>query len=313
MDAKQARSTGTIGGVTVGAVTVTFRPDFEKLRRQCDRLDGALQWVLVDNGSPASDLVFIEQLIARRGNSQLIRNETNTGLAAALNQGVAAINSEFVLLLDQDSEPLEGAIVALVEGFLRLEHVGTKVACVGPELLDEKTGGSHGFHQMRRGMWVRKYPSVDDPSPVPCTNLNGSGTLVRVAGFRELSGLAEPLFIDHVDTDWSFRVLQQGGLLFGIPNARFLHSMGEDGIRFWLLGWRVWPKRSPERHYYLFRNSVWLLRAGHVPVVWKFWAVIKMLLTATVCGVLDPRRTEHLKKMGKGIWHGLAGRMGRES
>ncbi|MDG9853619.1 glycosyltransferase [Pseudomonas nitroreducens] len=312
MVAKQAHSASTICGVTVGAVTVTFQPDFEKLARQCEALDAQLQWVLVDNGSSASDLAFIEGLIARRGNTRLILNPLNAGLAAAVNQGVAILDSEFVLLLDQDTEPQEGSIKALVEGFLQLECTGKNVACVGPMLLDEDTGGSHGFHQMKKGMWVRAYPGDDDPSPVPCTNLNGSGTLVRASYFRELAGLAEPLFIDHVDTDWSFRVLRQGGLLFGLPRARFVHSMGEEGIRFWLLGWRVWPKRSPARHYYLFRNTVWLLKAGHVPAVWKFWAVIKMMLTATVCGVFDPRRAEHLKRMGKGLWHGVAGRMGRE-
>lgn len=313
MNAEQACSTGTIGGVTVGAVTVTFRPDFEKLARQCDCLDAELRWVVVDNGSSSADLAFIEQLVARRGSAHLIRNQTNIGLAAALNQGAAALDSDFVLLLDQDSEPQPGSVLLLVESFLRLERGGARVTCVGPELLDESTGGSHGFHQMSGGMWVRKYPSADQPSPVPCANLNGSGTLVRAATFRELRGLTESLFIDHVDTDWSFRVLQRGGLLFGIPGAKFIHSMGEEGIRFWLLGWRVWPKRSPARHYYLFRNTIWLLRASYVPLVWKFWAMVKLLLTATVCGLFDPRRFEHLKKMGKGIWHGVVGRMGQES
>lgn len=313
MDSQQSRQVGAISGVTIGAVTVTFQPDLEKLARQSAALDQELAWIVVDNGSPPSDIEFIERLVAQRGGARLLRNQLNVGLAAALNQGVAALESEFVLLLDQDSEPLSGAIAALVEGFLQLETAKDNVACVGPELLDESTGGSHGFHQMTRWMWRRKYPGAGDLSPVPCANLNGSGTLVRREYFHGLEGLSEPLFIDHVDTDWSFRAIRRGGLLFGIPKARFNHAMGEQGVRFWFMGWRVWPKRSPGRHYYLFRNTVWLLKARHVPVVWKFWASIKLLLTMMVCGIFDVRRVEHLKKMCKGICHGVLGRMGRES
>lgn len=313
MAVRRAYGMDDVSGVTVGVVTVTYQPDFEKLARQCDALDPELSWVLVDNGSSAGHVAFIEQLIVRRGNARLLRNETNTGLAAALNQGVAALGSDFVLLLDQDSEPLGGAIKALVEGYLQLDAAGCGVACVGPELLDESTGGSHGFHQMKRGLWVRKYPSPGETAPVPCANLNGSGTLVRVSYFREMSGLTESLFIDHVDTDWAFRVLHQGSQLYGIPGARFVHSMGEEGIRFWVLGWHVWPRRSPARHYYLFRNTVFLLKARYVPRVWKFWAVIKMLLTIAVYAACDRSRFEHLRKMCKGICHGLSGQMGRES
>jgi rhamnosyltransferase len=55
----------------------------------------------------------------------------------------------------------------------------------------------------------------------------------------------------------------------------------------------------------LFRNAVRLMRRGYVPLVWKFWAAIKLLLTACVHLFLDARRWEQLRCMSKGVWAGL--------
>src|SRR5690606_18738393 len=133
-------------------------------------------------------------------------------------------------------------------------------------------GLQHGFHCMDGWRWSRRFPGQGDADPIACANLNGSGTMVRTKLFLDLGGLDETLFIDHVDTEWSFRVLAAGHALFGIPRAQFNHGMGERGLRFWWFGWRVWPQRAPMRHYYLFRNTVNLWTRDYVPRVWKAWS-----------------------------------------
>jgi rhamnosyltransferase len=140
---------------------------------------------------------------------------------------------------------------------------------------------------------------------VPCTNLNGSGTLVPIELFLQLGGLDEALFIDHVDTEWSFRVLAADLGLRGIPAAVFKHRMGQSSVRYWLLGWRIWPSRSPQRHYFLFRNAVLLMRRPYVPRVWKFWAVVKLALTAIMHGLFDRERRAQWRQMRQGVREGL--------
>jgi rhamnosyltransferase len=81
--------------------------------------------------------------------------------------------------------------------------------------------------------------------------------------------------------------------------------MGERSLRFWLFGWRLWPARSANRHFYLFRNAVWLMRRDEVPRVWKFWAVIKLALTSLVHGVFDPDRRAQLAAMARGVREGM--------
>ncbi|GAB6041979.1 glycosyltransferase [Endothiovibrio diazotrophicus] len=297
------------------AVTVTYQPDVALLRAQFASLPPDCGKVLVDNASaPALREALMELAESAESvpNLSLVVNSANRGLAAAINQGVAAgrvrfPQARYCLLLDQDSEPESGSLEALVEALEGLQLRGEPVAAVGPLLRDAQTGLTHGFHQSTGWRWRRLYPEPGSPTLVPCTNLNGSGTLVPLARFLQLGGLDEGLFIDHVDTEWAFRALSRGYTLWGVPGALFTHRMGQESLRYWLFGWRVWPARSALRHRYLFRNALWLMRRPYVPGVWKFWAMVKLALTFTVHALFDPRRGEQVRAMLQGLGQGLRG------
>jgi rhamnosyltransferase len=294
----------------LACVTVSWRPDSTILAAQIAALPIDSLKIVVDNGSPAACVDMLAAIEKTVPNFHLLRNAENRGLAAALNQGVQAARessseAEFVLLLDQDSEPLPGSIETLLDAFRKLEESGTSVGAVGPLLRDAASELTHGFHQCTRWRWKRIYPTEKDDAPVPCANLNGSGTLMRIDQYLELGGLREDFFVDHIDTEWSFRLLAHGKTLWGIPRAVFLHRMGQASIRYWLFGWRIWPSRSPARHYYLFRNAIWLIRSDEALKVWKAWAVLKLLLTFCVHAALDPARGEQIRNMARGVRDGL--------
>lgn len=291
--------------VDLAFVTVTFNPDISVLSEQLKVLPSESSKVIVDNASEFAIASTLEDLAGRFENTVLLRNESNLGLAAAINLGVRTLSSrtsppKWVLMLDQDSEPLPGSIPALIEAYRMLEAAGNKVGCVGPTLLDNVTQLTHGFHQCTRWRWKRVYPSTDSVNPIACANLNGSGTLTSIDLFQELGGLDESLFIDHVDTEWSFRVSASGHGLWGVPNAVFVHRMGQESTRFWLFGWWIWPKRSPKRHYFLFRNAVLLMGRSYVPRIWKAWAAVKLVITLLFTAIIGPDRRLQLKNMFKG-------------
>ena len=294
----------------LACVTVTYQPDMSALNAQFQALPANSLKIVIDNASAAECAEILSGFEKTVSNFHLLRNADNLGLAAALNQGVMAAHRldseiEFVLLLDQDSEPLPGSIDTLLSAFVSLESSGRAVGAVGPLLRDVATGLTHGFHRCARWRWKRIYPSSGDETPVPCANLNGSGTLMRIKPFLELGGLREDFFIDHVDTEWSFRLLAHGLGLWGIPQAVFLHSMGQASIKYWFFGWRIWPSRSPARHYFLFRNAIRLIRGRDALRVWKFWAVLKLCLTACVHALFDPARASQLRNMARGLCDGF--------
>lgn len=292
-------------------VTVTFNPDIEPLIAQLKSLPSECTKIVVDNCSKEHIKQLLRELPREISNTHFFENPTNEGLAAALNKGVklgCSLNphARKCLLLDQDSEPRPGCLKVLLEAFELLRSRGERVGCVGSNMVDVKTGLSHGFHQPTHWRWRRVYPLNSEP--VRCANINGSGSLIPLELINQLGGLDESLFIDHVDTEWSFRVLANGYTLWGIPGAIFQHRMGDDSVRYWLFGWRVWPSRSPARHRYLFRNTLWLMRRNYVPLVWKFWAIVKLALTAVMHGIFDSRRAAQITAMLLGIKDGLAGR-----
>lgn len=294
----------------IATVTVTYNPSILGLVEQINTLPKQTIKVIVDNGSGPEDIKNIQRSISNFENIHLIKSEKNIGLAAGINLGVNYLSQidqcpELVLLLDQDSVPEAESIKNLLIGYRELQDQGHNVGCVGPLLIDPDTGLTHGFHQMTRFRWMRAYPKIGSLTPVPCANLNGSGTLVPVKLFQQLGGLDKMLFIDHVDTEWAFRVIAHGYSLWGIPNAIFKHSMGEASTRFWFFGWRIWPVRSAWRHYYLFRNAAILFKRSYIPIVWKMWAIPKLLMTAVVMGVIGPRRKQQLRNMWQGILEGL--------
>lgn len=295
--------------MNLATITVTYNPDLGILDAQLRQLPADALRVVVDNAS-APDVREPLRALCEAHGVVFIANAENLGLATGLNIGARkalelAPDLAYLLLLDQDTEPGQGNIDALVRAYEALLAQGCPPGCAGPRMVDAHTGLQHGFHCMTRWRWLRRFPPVMQTEPVRLANLNGSGTLIPAAIYRELGGLDNALFIDHVDTEWSFRVLAAGYALYGIPQVGFLHRMGEGSVRFWLFGWRVWPSRSPRRHYFLFRNAVILMRRDYVPAVWKAWAVVKLFVTFAVHALTDPRRKEQCQAMLRGLREGL--------
>ena len=292
----------------VCCITVTYQPDLSVLRRQMQALPPACRRVVVDNASDPTLLVLLRDLAAEFG-AALEVNATNAGLASAQNQGATTAirlfpDAEFLLFLDQDTEADASGVATLLAGY-RSAASERGPGAAGPRMIDVATGMHHGFHIIRDLRWLRIYPYPSQRTPVECANLNGSGTLVPIDVWRASGGMDESLFIDHVDTDWAFRMLARGYRLYGIPAAQFTHRMGEATMRVWLFGWHLWPTRSPTRHYYLFRNTVRLMRRSYVPVLWKAWAGIKLLVTSFVVPLVDSRGRQQITQMLAGLRAGF--------
>ena len=285
----------------LACVTITYNPDMDVLRLQLQALPHDCLKFIVDNGS--SNQKEIQNLERTDQSISLICHKENLGLAEALNRGVKAATTspgiDYVLLLDQDSVPSQGAVRKL---FTALQSLERKIgpSAVGPRMMDTVTGLHHGFHVIKGFLWARVYPQAES-APISCANINGSGIMTSLSAWNEVGGMDADLFIDHVDTDWSFRMLSRGMRLYGVPNADFSHAMGVDSRKVWCFGWHILPVRSPQRHYYLYRNTFRLMSRPYVPLVWKVWAVPKMLLTILLILIAGPERLKNISSILKGM------------
>src|SRR5688572_1390779 len=99
--------------------------------------------VVVDNASEDDSCA----VISRHSRARLIANPKNVGFAAAVNQGITALDLEYVLLLNPDAV-LKTPLDALIEACSR-----DNTAAAGGKLIDAQGG-------LQTGFCVRRFPTA---------------------------------------------------------------------------------------------------------------------------------------------------------
>lgn len=195
--------------------------------------------VVVDNAS--TDRTCLE---AASRNVRLITNSENRGFAAAVNQGIGALDTPYVLLLNPDAR-LETSLDALVECCRR-----PGVAGAGGKLVDEAGLPQAGFAVrslpspaalicevlLLNRIWPRNpvnwhYRCLDFQFSTPSDVEQPAGAflMIRRDVWQELNGFDErfhPLWFEDVDFCW--RARQKGYRMCYTPYAVAKHTGGHS-------------------------------------------------------------------------------------
>jgi rhamnosyltransferase len=263
--------------------------------------------VLVDNGSEKACLAWLDPL--NFPGLVPILLDSNQGLAAAQNLAIEkarALGAEFVLLSDQDSLPAPDMVRRLLSFARTKQASGCHLAAVGPSYFDLHQKKLRPFVRVR-GLRVRRFDCANPQEVVEVDHLISSGSLIPMTTLDVVGGMREELFIDYVDTEWCLRAWRKGYRLFGVCNATMRHGLGDAPNYF--LG-RYVPVHGPLRHYYLFRNAVWLYRQGWIPLTWKLATAQRLLLKFLYFSLIPSGRLAQIAMMLRGLGDGLMNRMG---
>jgi len=181
------------------------------------------------------------------------------------------------------------------------------VAAVGPCYLDERQNNPPPFIRFK-GLKLERQIYTEENPVVEVDYLIASGCLISVPAIAAVGGMREELFIDYVDIEWGLRARYSGYKLFGSFAALMSHSLGDEPIGFF---GKKFPARSPLRHYYLFRNAVWLYTQPWPPLNWKLIDAWRLILKFGFYALFAAPRLQQLKMMSLGLWHGLRGKAGK--
>jgi rhamnosyltransferase len=287
----------------VVAVVVSYQPSSLILSNIGALLPQVRGVVVVDNGTTGQARRYLDELAPLPG-VHLIANDENLGIAAALNQGASAagvLGAEWILTMDQDSTAPAGLVAELLAA--RDDCEGrANVAIVAPRYRDAGTGVDHSFSRPAdvRRRWT----------PIEMTIT--SGNLVNLEVLDRIGGFDEALFIDYVDMDLCLRLRRAGYDIIEAGEAVLLHRLGA-ATRHRFLGREIAATHhSALRRYYISRNRVALYRRfarsrpGWVARDLYSWAreIVKIVSFEAEAGA-------KLHAMGRGVWHGIRGRMGR--
>ncbi|MDQ1597776.1 MAG: rhamnosyltransferase [Microbacteriaceae bacterium] len=303
-----------LSAADVVAVITSYNPS-SSILAACTSVSGQVaRVVVVDDGSDGS--VDILDQCAALG-CTVVRLAVNSGIAAALNAGVAeatntaatnteATNTEatnangtpsFVLTLDQDSRVGPTYVSELLAAWSSALAAGVPVAMVAPETVEGLP---------TRVRTVRGSTLIGD-EPIQSGLLIAADTLARLGPFLE------PLFIDGVDTEFFLRGRAAGLETIVARGARVSHSLGDRhyptifGRRIVVAGSEVGLVRSaPFRYYYIARNHVHLLREyGRTQRRWAIRETFLDLRHFAVVLVLIPGRWRRLRLIVMGVLDGL--------
>lgn len=296
----------------VWGVVVCYFPSRRELMRLLDALSGQVQKTLVmNNGGIESQLVI-----------ELLANPVVTVVDLGGNVGIgAALNSAFRQMLlhdvaygvtfDQDSQPPQQHVSTLLAARKKLAlEAGSsrRLGAIGPSFYDVREGRLDYPFFRASGLFVQRVDRRAGEVVPKVDALITSGMLVPVALWQRHT-FVEHLFIEHVDTEWCFRTLDDGYQHHGCFDVQMCHELS-DGQPIIFAG-VIFLRYSALRRYYYFRNTVFLVSQRYVPGAFRLRLALGAIVKALVSPLIDTSARKTLQATMAGLADGVRGRFGR--
>ncbi|MGE3361591.1 MAG: glycosyltransferase [Acidimicrobiia bacterium] len=208
------------------------------LRRLARTVDPAdVELIVVDNGSTDGSAELVERLWP---GAVVLRNPENRGFAKGCNQGVRAARSERVVLLNNDTEPCDGWLEALLS---RLDE--PDVGLVAPKLLFPDGTIQHAgmslVEDRKHGLALN---AIHDHYRAPASTaaadrgrdlqlVTGAVLALRRATFDAVGGFDEGYWNGCEDVDLCLALAAAGYRVVYEPSAVLVHHESASGAERW--------------------------------------------------------------------------------
>ncbi|MDQ6927662.1 MAG: glycosyltransferase family 2 protein [Actinomycetota bacterium] len=201
------------------------------------RSDGVDEVVVIDNGSRDGSAAAVARADPQ---AAFMSTGSNLGFGTAANRGVAATDTEFVMILNPDAIVEPGATKMLVDAL----DTQPALAVVGPRV--ENPDGTlypsarrfpdlvvaigHAFGGFVRpdNRFTRNYKMLDQDRTQSSDVdwVSGTCMLARRSAFDQVGGFDESYFMYVEDVDLCWRLSEAGWKIGYEPRARVVHTIG---------------------------------------------------------------------------------------
>lgn len=200
-----------------------------------------LRFIVVDNKS--NDLP--EKITETFPEVYLIKNPKNLGFGKAINIALKYTTSEYILLLNPDSE-VKDRTFACIFDYLEMH---TDISVAGPMVLDSDgslQGSARRFPTAWTSIFGRKSPltklfpnnpitkkeflcfNCDKDNAIDVDWVSGACMIVRRKTIKQIGGFDERFFLYWEDTDLCKRIKESGGRVVYYPKTCIFHSVGKS-------------------------------------------------------------------------------------
>jgi len=271
--------------------------------------------ILVVNGSQDGTQGTVQ---TRFPQAILIENRYNLGFTRAVNMGMQRAKGTKILLLNDDTIVVPGALEEMVRYLDEHPDVGT----VGVQLIDKDGSKQHCIHNfpsllteifpvaLLEKLFPHAYPNkrihYDDPVDVPA--VLGACMMIRRDVIDAVGMLDEGYFAYLEETDWQMRFKDAGFRVVHLPNVKIYHMQGASSKK------RM-PGPSRVEYYrslYRFYGKQYGTAICRMILVMKWFRMIGTLISLSLLCAVTCLRKEKPKNRLKSyfylfVWH-LKGR-----
>ena len=261
--------------------------------------------VVIDNSSDQ----YVRSRFKALENSDKVSftyNEINKGLGYALNQGIRysfANNFGWTLLLDQDSLLSDTMVSEMLQSYRNLVNETKKeVALIIPKVYDLN------FNKFLPAILTTAFFNKKIKAPDKDVFIHfqiTSGALVRNDMLRDVGLMNEYYFIDYIDFDYCFRVLNKDYKLLLSRNALLYHRLAEKKQKLFF----SFREHQPLRVYYQTRNRLFsLISYGRKYKSFLYSETCRFICKFFKIILLESKKKEKLQLYFKGIKDFMANR-----
>lgn len=226
----------------IAGVVILYHPDIQQLSENVKSyLEGLEQLYVYDNSETITP-GLVESLHKLHPSVKYYFFNNNEGIAKRLNQAMeqAALDQyDFLLTMDQDSSFKDGDF----------------------DKYKSSIQSSNSNQVAQFGVNCQPDFTLPKDQPEEALTLITSGSILNLSKTKRIGKFNEELFIDFVDAEFCYRVIQNGYINLIFTNIILNHALGKivEGRSFLNFKKTLRITHSPIRVFYIIRNGLYLL------------------------------------------------------
>lgn len=279
------------------AVVVTYYPDLKHLSLMIKELVAAKVGVVIYDNTPGKENSLLD--LNHYESVHLLANGNNDGLGRAFNASIEFLKTNLMipnalLFFDQDSTIKKSQLHSLINELEWLQKEGWPIGALGACPVDP-AGNIFRVH---------KYKNSSSPSPKGFSLVSfviSSFSIIPYEVFQKVGFFDERLFIDLVDSEFSWRCSKYGLLNLRSKKTKFTHIIGTSRKKIFNRSFSI---SSPSRNYYQARNLI-IVGRDYGWYWYIFSGIFRRFIQVCLSGYHERNLWLRLKYFSKGVYHGF--------
>jgi len=259
-----------------------------------------LEIIVIDNASKDSPKDFLK---TNYPEVTFIQSDQNLGFSGGNNLGIAKAKGDYLYLVNNDTELLEGSILPLLDLFKENPKLGivSPLICYHPNQHQHKSdliqyagttavspytarNATIGSQHLDEGQYNKATPTA---------YAHGAAMMIPRKVVEEVGDMPEQFFLYYEELDWCEQIRKAGYEIYVEPRARIYHkesvSVGQ---------------MSTLKTYYLNRNRIFFMRRNKNDFRFLFFGLFLIFFTIPKNSFLylAKGQFDHLKAFLAAIW-----------